>query len=71
MTETKQLDWSYPTSGNASRLGFAATGCWTVSVSRDGAPADAVKGFASRDEAIAFARSLPMPFGYLWRHLAA
>jgi len=68
--KTKQLDWSYPTSENANQLGFP-NGCYTVSVSKDGKPAEAVKGFPDQSGAITFARSLPIPFGALWRRYEA
>lgn len=64
--QRKQIDWSYPTSGNAERFGFAK-GCWTVQVSTDHRPPVAFAGFGTEAEAVTFARSLPMPFGDLWK----
>lgn len=68
---TKQLDWSYPTSDNAKRLGFYATGCWAVGIAEYGEISKAIAGFASKDDAIAYARSLPMPFGSFWKQYNA
>jgi len=59
--KTKSLDWSYPTSSNATRFKFKA-GCWTVSENRYGHVPFALRGFATREEAIAFASTLVMPW---------
>lgn len=67
MNQTKQIDWSYPTSTNAERLGFARTGCWTVSIASGNRVAVAVAGFPTESQAAEHARSLSMPFGRLWQ----
>jgi len=54
----KSVDWSYPSSENASRFGFAKTGCWTVKTRAAGSIGGAVAGFATANEALAFARGL-------------
>jgi len=61
-TQTKLVDYSYPTSPNASKHGFGKTGCYTVSVARGHAPGKAIKAFATKPDALAFASTLPMPF---------
>lgn len=62
----KTVDWSYPTSENAKRF-RTPQGCWTVGVSTEREPSkwqtEAVAGgFATLDEAIAHAETLPMPY---------
>ena len=59
---TKLVDYSYPTSANAKKHGFSTVGCYTVSVATGHAPARAVRAFADKTAALAFARTLPMPF---------
>lgn len=59
--KTKSLDWSYPTSTNAVRFGFKA-GCWTICQQQFGHFPIALKGFATRQEALAFAGSLAIPW---------
>jgi hypothetical protein len=67
MNETKQIDWSYPSSPNAVNMGFGRVGCWTVSIATGDEPAVAVEGFANLADAVDYAKTLPIPFGYLWR----
>ncbi len=62
MNTTKLVDYSYPTSTNATKYGFGKTGCYTVSVAKGSAPGKAVKAFADKASALAFAETLPMPF---------
>lgn len=64
---TKQIDWSYASSENALRMGFANVGCWTVSVAIDNNPANAIAGFGEESDAVEFAKQLPIEFGYLWK----
>lgn len=48
----KLVDWSYPTSPNAQRLGFK-DGCWTLSTQPDyRTPPRAVSGHATKPAAI-------------------
>lgn len=49
MKNTKTLAYAYPTSTNASLLGFGKQGCWYVNG----------YGFATRAEAIAYGDTLP------------
>ena len=58
----KSIGWSYPTSPNAGRLGFAKTGCWSVHVGELGEPAVAIAGYQKREEAMAHAQSLSEPW---------
>lgn len=55
----KEITYSYPTSPNATRLGFAKSGCFHVSVCRlfidndglwDSETLDPVKGYASKND---------------------
>ena len=54
----KEIAYSYPTSPNASRLGFAKSGCFHVSVCRlfmvdglwDSETLDPAKGYASKND---------------------
>lgn len=57
--KTKSLDWSYPTSDNAVRFGFKA-GCWTINQYQQGRLPLALRGFATREEAITFAETLTL-----------
>ena len=66
---TKEVGYAYPTSDNAIEAGFAKTGCYVVRLHD---PADAVRGnyrsrkrwgFATREEARAFADTLPQAYG--------
>jgi len=59
--QTKRIEWSYPTSPNAERLGFPNTGCWTVEIVTDDMPR-AVKGFATLEEASANASAIALPW---------
>ncbi len=67
-TVFKSVGWSYPTSSNAKKFGFQKTGCWTVSreYSHDtkSIPPDALAGFASREEALAAARKMELPWSW-------
>lgn len=56
---TKSVDWSYPSSANAVRFRFPK-GCWTVSIQRSAGIPEAVKGFATREEAITEAAKMRM-----------
>ena len=60
----KEIAFSYPTSLNATRLGFAKTGCYHVSVCRlfikidglwDSETLDPEKGYASKNDPALFA----------------
>jgi hypothetical protein len=57
----KSIEWSYPTSTNANKFGFANDGCYTVEMvdSFGNNLPKAIKGFATLDEAINYANTLP------------
>jgi len=59
---TKLVDYSYPTSPNATKHGFGKVGCYTVSIAKGHAPGKDAKAFPTKEEAMTFAESLPMPF---------
>ena len=71
MTKTlaivKRVEWSYPTSDNAERLGFGKTGCYSVEVGEENKPFRAIIGFASLVEARFAAEAMPMPWSRLTR----
>lgn len=57
----KAVQWSYPTSTNAGKMGFGKAGCWTVEAIRflpAQQPPVPLKGFADKGEAIAYAETL-------------
>ena len=64
---TKRVDYSYPTSTNATRFGFGKTGCYTVETVKHPQPPKAVAGFSTLDEARAHAETLPCPWDRLTR----
>ncbi len=67
MSRHKEIDYSYPTSPNAEQFGFK-NGCWCVSVAKSASAVSEVQAvFATKDEAVKYARSLPIPFGKLWQ----
>lgn len=55
LSKPYEVDWSYPTSDNASKFGFYRTGCWTVSKRCNPKPPQALAGFASREDALQYA----------------
>jgi hypothetical protein len=57
----KSINWSYPSSTNANKFGFKA-GCWTVSVGEQSTPPIAIAGFATAEQAVQFALTLPEPW---------
>ncbi len=65
--EEKHIDYAYPTSTHADQFGFK-DGCWVVSVAdQPHSIAQAVKAFPGKGEALAFARTMPMPWGQIWK----
>jgi hypothetical protein len=68
----KSLEWSYPSSDNASRFGFAKTGCWTVqrtySHPQHSVSPVALSGHADRSAALSAARMMPEPWSETFRH---
>lgn len=54
----KSIAWSYPTSTNAAKAGFAKTGCYSVEIRNGCNPPKQVRGFASREEAESFYSTL-------------
>ena len=67
---TKSIDWSYPTSENASSFGFKSKGCFTVSKnfghSTKSRPPQAISGHATREEAVVVARNVEAPWNPLF-----
>lgn len=59
---TKRIEWSYPSSGNATRFGLANYGCYTVETVAGNEPPSAVAGFLTLAEARAHAETLPFPW---------
>ncbi len=55
----KEVGYSYPSSSNATRFGFARTGCHTVSLWDKINPPKAVAAFATREQAVNHADTLP------------
>jgi len=55
----KEIGWAYPTSPDACDYGFAKTGCYTVSLVAMNSKPKTLKAFAGKDEAKAFAETLP------------
>jgi hypothetical protein len=70
---SKVVDWSYPSSPNATRFGFSRTGCWTVSrhfahETRSILP-EHLSGHATRPEALAAAGQMPEPWSPMFVRL--
>ncbi len=57
--KAKSTSYSYATSPNAIRFGFAKTGCFTVEIQDGSNPPEAVAGFKTVAEAHKFASALP------------
>lgn len=65
----KSVDWSYPTSPNAERLGRGKTGGWTVSVQPDlVTPSKGVSIHETEREAIDAAKATPDQWHPLHAH---
>jgi hypothetical protein len=52
--QTKQVEWSYPSSPNATALGFPR-GCWAVELCNESGETRAIAGFERKVDARAFA----------------
>lgn len=66
----KCVDWSYPSSVNATAAGWGRQGCWTLSV-EDPTGANtpvALASFDHREQALATARALPLAWSGAFRH---
>lgn len=63
--KTKSVSYAYPSSVNAAILGFSRTGCYAVCRSFGDDVPEAIKGFATKAEAVAFAESMPEPMSWL------
>ena len=59
--KTKSIGYSYPTSTNAKRFGFARSGCYVVSLCVGDRSRD-LAGFASLEDAELFAGKLAEPW---------
>lgn len=66
---TKSVNYAYPSSHNATVLGFKNDGCWHYSahLTKDG-PGVAEKGFKTAREAYDYAYSLNVPWNSFWFH---
>jgi hypothetical protein len=60
--QLKEVCYAYPTSQYASKFGFGKTGCYVVATSRSIGVFRAVAGFITRDEAKAFADTIPCAY---------
>lgn len=60
----KMVSFSYATSSNAAKFGFASTGCYTVEKVKSpmGAFPKALSGHATREEAETAAASIALPW---------
>jgi hypothetical protein len=66
-TMTKMVDYSYPTSPNAQKFGFNQSGCYTVTIIFGIRTPKSLAGFATKEEAIKYAETLPHEWN--WMHL--
>ena len=55
----KAVSYSYPSSPNARRFGFAEEGCYTVSLNAGNEPPAFLAGFETVGEAKAYADKMP------------
>lgn len=62
--QNKSVEWAYPTSPDANRLGFGTLGCWTVNIGPQGEPLTAVAGYHTREMAIAAATEFDAPWSF-------
>ena len=62
--ETKRVAYAYPASDTACRYGFGRTGCYFVHIFRGDRRYSGRRdrGFATLDEAIAYAETLPIAY---------
>jgi hypothetical protein len=69
----KTVEWAYPTSDCAKNFGFERTGCWTVQRSYShpevSVPPEAIAGFKTREEALAAARLIDLPWTWMFVRL--
>lgn len=68
MITKKRVEWSYATSINAERFGFGQSGCFTVATVKytpTMRPPKPLAGFATLNEARAYAESLPQQWDNL------
>jgi len=68
--KTKLVQFSYPSSDNASRFGFAKLGCYTVETWELPDAPVAIAGYYNKADAMAHAETLPEPWNpmFLSRH---
>lgn len=64
--DAKGVDYSYPSSTNAQRFGFAKQGCWTVSLHSPDHTPIALAAFPTEAMAYDFANQHPAPWHPLW-----
>lgn len=69
LMQAKLIEYAYPTSDTAREAGMYETGCWTVTVYSSVNSCNRVKELThllKKQEAIAYAEALPLP--YNWMH---
>lgn len=62
----KTVEYSYPTSPNATKFGFGKTGCYCVKTIKENNPGVAVAAFATEQEAKKHAEALPFEWHWLY-----
>lgn len=68
-TRYKRIEWSYPTSDNATKFGFCTTGCYTVETStRCGIPV-AESGHETLNEALEMVKAYDLEWHPLFVRL--
>ena len=74
MNEHKGVDFSYPSSTNATKAGMSTTGCWTVTIytiRKDGTWSTKVtSSHKEKADAFAAAAKLSQPWGGVWKRYA-
>lgn len=72
MNTYKGVDFSYPSSPNAVRFGYAKTGCWTITVYTQDIDGNLVSqqpksAHPDQDSAFAAAAQMVEPWGGVWK----
>lgn len=70
MTQSKLIDYAYPTSETAVKSGFGKTGCYYISIHETETSWKELKRsqcFKTKQEAIDFANKIPLPF-HAWHY---
>lgn len=66
----KSVEWSFPSSTNATRAGFSRAGCWTLNVEDPTGRQTpvALASFDTRAQAMETARALPLSWSRAFAH---